>query len=101
MTCAAGRSGCETPLFRILTECASIFFHDPEREISAVTRHTIKRVPIGTGTAGIPMEPGGGRAFVSCSPDDYVGVIDLKTLTVAGKIDAGHETEGLAWAAGN
>jgi len=35
---------------------------------------------------------------VACSPDNYVAVIDLKTLEVIGHIDAGREPDGLAWA---
>lgn len=66
--------------------------------IDAATRKTIKRLPIGSGAAGILIEPGGGRAFVACSPDDYVAVVDLKTLAVVGKIQAGKEPDGLAWA---
>jgi YVTN family beta-propeller protein len=66
--------------------------------IDAATRKTVKRLPIGSGAAGILMDPNGTRAFVACSPDDYVAVIDLKTLTVSGKIDAGQEPDGLAWA---
>jgi len=69
--------------------------------IDAATRKTVKRLPIGSGAAGILIEPGGARAFVACTPDSYVAVIDLKTLTVAGKIEAGHEPDGLAWAATN
>jgi YVTN family beta-propeller protein len=45
------------------------------------------------------MDPDGSRAFVACTPDNYVAVIDLKTLTVTGRIDAGQEPDGLAWAA--
>ncbi len=67
--------------------------------LDAATRKTVKRLPIGHGSAGILMEPGGRRAFVSCSPDGYVAVIDLKTLAVAGHIDAGENPDGLAWAA--
>jgi YVTN family beta-propeller protein len=44
------------------------------------------------------MQPDGSRAFVSCSPDDYVAVIDLRSLNVVGKIETGHEPDGLAWA---
>ena len=44
------------------------------------------------------MEPAGRRAFVACSPDNYVAVIDLQTLTMTGKIDAGGEPDGMAWA---
>ena len=64
----------------------------------AGTRKEIKRVPIGHGSAGIVMQPDGSRAFVACTPDDYVAVIDLNTLAVAGHIQAGGKPDGLAWA---
>ena len=45
--------------------------------------HTeLKRLKIGHGAAGILMDPDGSRAFVACSPDNYVAIIDLKTLEV-------------------
>jgi YVTN family beta-propeller protein len=66
--------------------------------IDVATRKTIKRIPISTGAAGILIEPGGARAFVACTPDGYVAIIDLKTLTMTGKIDAGAEPDGMAWA---
>lgn len=65
---------------------------------NASTRTEEKRIKIGHGAAGILMQPDGARAFVSCGPDNYVAVIDLKTLEVAGHIDAGGEPDGLAWA---
>lgn len=66
--------------------------------IDTVTRKTVKRIPVGHGAAGILMQPNGTRAFVACSPDGYVAVINLKTLEVAGHIEAGREPDGLAWA---
>lgn len=66
--------------------------------LDAASRKVIKRVPIGHGAAGILMQPDGSRAFVACTPDSYVAVIDLKTLTVAGHLDAGGNPDGLAWA---
>ena len=66
--------------------------------IDAASRKTIKRLPIGNGAAGILMDPNGTRAYVACSPDDYIAVIDLKTMTVTGKIEAGQEPDGMAWA---
>jgi len=66
--------------------------------LDAATRKVIKRVPIGHGAAGIEMDPNGKRAFVACTPDGYVAVIDLATLTMNGKIDAGPEPDGMAWA---
>lgn len=65
---------------------------------NASTRTEEKRIKIGHGAAGILMQPDNSRAFVSCGPDNYVAVIDLKTLEVAGHIDAGGEPDGLAWA---
>jgi YVTN family beta-propeller protein len=64
----------------------------------AASRKEFKRVHIGHGAAGILMDPGGSRAFVACGPDNYLAVIDLKTLEVTGHIDVGGEPDGLAWA---
>jgi len=64
----------------------------------AASRHEFKRVPIGHGAAGILMDPAGSRAFVACGPDNYVAVLDLKTLQVVGHLDVGGEPDGLAWA---
>jgi DNA-binding beta-propeller fold protein YncE len=64
----------------------------------AATRQEVKRVKLGRGAAGILMEPGGARAFIGCTPDDYVAIIDLKSLEVSGHIDAGKQPDGLAWA---
>ena len=44
------------------------------------------------------MQPDCSRAYVACSPDDQVAVIDLRTLEVIGRIDAGRGPDGLAWA---
>jgi YVTN family beta-propeller protein len=66
--------------------------------LDSATRREVKRLPIGHGAAGIEIEPGGARAFVACTPDNYVTVIDLHSLAVVGKIDAGPEPDGLAWA---
>jgi YVTN family beta-propeller protein len=66
--------------------------------IDSATRKTIKRIPVGHGAAGILMQPDGSRAFVACTPDSYVAVIDLHSLEVVGHIDAGKNPDGLAWA---
>ncbi|MBV8436888.1 MAG: YncE family protein [Silvibacterium sp.] len=67
----------------------------------AAARKEFKRVKIGHGAAGILMDPTAARAFVACSPDNYVVVLDLKTLEVTGHIDVGGEPDGLAWALRN
>jgi YVTN family beta-propeller protein len=64
----------------------------------STTRKNVKRIKIGRGAAGILMQPDGARAFVACSPDDYVAVIDVKSLERRGKIAAGKQPDGLAWA---
>jgi len=61
-------------------------------------RKEIKRIPVGHGAAGIQMQPDGARAFVACTPDNYVAVIDMKSLQVTGHIDAGGNPDGMAWA---
>jgi YVTN family beta-propeller protein len=65
--------------------------------LDAAARKELKRLPIGRGAAGIQMQPDGLRAYVASTPDDYVAVIDLKTLEVIGRIDAGKQPDGLAW----
>jgi YVTN family beta-propeller protein len=64
----------------------------------AKTRKEVKRVKIGNGAAGILMDPVGGRAFVACSADNYISIVDLKTLEVTGKLEVGGVPDGLAWA---
>jgi YVTN family beta-propeller protein len=66
--------------------------------LDAASRREVKRIKLGRGAAGIQIQPDGARAYVACTPDDYVAVIDLKTLDVAGRIDAGRQPDGLAWA---
>jgi len=66
--------------------------------IDATTRKTIKRVPTGRGAAGIQMRPDGEVAYLGCSPDNYVAIVNLKSLEIIGHIDVGGEPDGLAWA---
>jgi YVTN family beta-propeller protein len=66
--------------------------------IDVASQKVVKRIPIGHGSGGVLVQPDGARAFVACSPDNDVAVIDLKTLEVAGHIDAGGNPDGMAWA---
>jgi YVTN family beta-propeller protein len=66
--------------------------------LDTATHREVKRLPIGHGSGGILMQPDGARAYVAFSPDGFVAVVDLKTLEVVGKIDAGGNPDGLAWA---
>src|SRR5438445_873638 len=45
----------------------------------AASRKEFKRAQIGHGAAGILMDHEGNRAFIACTPDNYVAVLDLKT----------------------
>jgi len=65
--------------------------------LGRVSRKELKRIKVGEGAAGILMQPDGSRAYLACSPDGYVAVIDLHSLEVVGRIEAGREPDGLAW----
>jgi YVTN family beta-propeller protein len=66
--------------------------------LDTASRKDVKRVKLGRGAAGILLQPDGSRAFVACTPDDYVAVVDLKSLEVTGHISAGRQPDGMAWA---
>lgn len=63
----------------------------------AATHREIKRLNTGRGAAGILVDTDGSRAFIGCTADNYVAVVDLKTLEVTGHIDI-RGADGLAWA---
>jgi YVTN family beta-propeller protein len=63
------------------------------------TQKEVKRLQIGHGGGGgILVQPDGQRAYVAFAQDGFVAVVDLNTLEVVGKIDAGPNPDGLAWA---
>ena len=66
--------------------------------LDAATHKEIKRLETVHSDAGIQMDAGGLRAYASCNRDGYVAVIDLKTLEMVGRINAGPQPDGLAWA---
>jgi YVTN family beta-propeller protein len=66
---------------------------------NVATQKEVKRLRIGTGGGGgVLVQPDGQRADVAFAEDGFVAVIDLKTMEVVGKIDAGANPDGLAWA---
>jgi YVTN family beta-propeller protein len=65
--------------------------------MDTATRKTVKKIAVGHGAAGIVMQPDGARAYVACTPDNYVVVIDLHSMEVTGHIQAGQNPDGLAW----
>ncbi len=66
--------------------------------MDAATHKEIKRLNLGGGAAGIQMQSDGSRVYVACTGGNYVAVIDLKSLDVSGRINAGRQPDGLAWA---
>ena len=64
--------------------------------LDAATHKELKRFPT-PGAGGIQMQPDGARAYISVSAANYVTVLDLKTLEMVGRIDAGPEPDGIAW----
>ena len=65
--------------------------------LDSATHKELKRIPIARGAAGIQMQPDGWRAFIACTGEGYVAVLDLKTLEIAARLDAGPGPDGLAW----
>jgi YVTN family beta-propeller protein len=65
--------------------------------IDVATRKVTKHIPIGKMVEGILMQPDGARAYVAVNGDNYVAVLDLKSLTVTGRIETGKGPDGMAW----
>jgi len=64
---------------------------------AAATHKQLKTISTGRGAAGILVDDDSSRAFIGCTADNYVAVVDLKTFTVTGHIDV-RGADGLAWA---
>jgi YVTN family beta-propeller protein len=65
--------------------------------LDAASRHVTKRIPLGKSVEGILMQPDGARAYVAVNGENYVAVIDLKTLAVTGRFETGRGPDGMAW----
>jgi DNA-binding beta-propeller fold protein YncE len=64
--------------------------------LNASTKKEIKRMPLGRGVEGILIAPDGLRAYVAVNGDNNVAVIDLKALSVTGRIST-RSPDGMAW----
>ena len=67
--------------------------------IDAATRQLVKQIKLGRGCAGILTDANSKTAYIACSPDNYIAVLDLSTFTITNKI-ALAGPDGLAWAVG-
>jgi len=65
--------------------------------IEVSSRKEIKRENLGHGAAGILIVPDGSHAYIAVSPDNNIAVLDLKTLSVTGRIPTGKGPDGMAW----
>jgi YVTN family beta-propeller protein len=65
--------------------------------LDATTHKEVKRILKDNRAAGIQMQPDGSRVYLACTGDNYVAVVNLKTLEVSDKINAGPQPDGLAW----
>ena len=65
--------------------------------IDAASRKEIKQIRIGSSVEGVLVAPDGSKAYVAATPDNYVGVVDLKTLEMTGKISTGKAPDGMDW----
>jgi YVTN family beta-propeller protein len=66
--------------------------------LDVASRRVTKKIPLGRMVEGILIEPGGARAYVAVNGDNYVAVVDLKTLAVTGRIETGRGPDGMGWA---
>ncbi|HUN25497.1 MAG TPA: cytochrome D1 domain-containing protein [Steroidobacteraceae bacterium] len=64
----------------------------------AKARTEIKRMHVGRGCAGVLVAPDDRRAYVACTSDNYVAVLDMGTMALVDRIDVGPQPDGLAWA---
>lgn len=66
--------------------------------LDGATGKELTRLNLGHGAAGILIMPDSSRAYVAVSPDNRVAVLDLKKLSVTGRIATGSGPDGMAWA---
>ena len=66
--------------------------------VDAASRKEVKRIGLGRGASGILVAPDGSVAYVAVSPDNNVAVLDLKTMSLTGRIATGKGPDGLTWA---
>jgi YVTN family beta-propeller protein len=65
--------------------------------IDVASRKTIKQLTAGRGVTGLLVAPDGSKAYAAATTENWVAVIDLKTLEVSGKIATGTGPDGMDW----
>jgi YVTN family beta-propeller protein len=64
--------------------------------LDASSKREVKRMKLGRSPEGILITPDGSRAYVAVNGDNWVAVLDLKTLDVTGRIST-NSPDGMAW----
>jgi len=67
--------------------------------LDLATKKELKRVKLGRNPAGIQVAPDSSRAYVAVTGDNFVAIVDLKSLELTGRIDTGQGPDGMAWVA--
>jgi DNA-binding beta-propeller fold protein YncE len=68
--------------------------------LEVASRRVVKRMPLGKMPEGILLDPNGTRAFIAVAGDNRIDILDLKTLTITGRLETGAGPDGMAWLAG-
>ena len=66
--------------------------------VDVASRKAMKKIPLGRMVEGILIQPDGARAYVAVNGENYIAVVDLKTLAVVARIEPGRGPDGMAWA---
>lgn len=65
--------------------------------VDVASRKATKKITLGKMVEGILVEPTGAHAFVAVNGENYIAVVDLKTLAVTKRIEPGRGPDGMAW----
>lgn len=65
--------------------------------VDVASRKVTKTITLGKMVEGILIEPTGAHAFVAVNGENYIAVVDLKTLAVTKRIEPGRGPDGMAW----
>lgn len=66
--------------------------------LDTAARKERRRISLGRAAAGILIVPDGSHSYVALPRDNCIAVVDLKTLSVTGRIETGKGPDGMTWA---
>ena len=61
-------------------------------------RQLLRTLHVGTGASEVLIDPANTHAYIACTPDNYIAVIDLSNWRVTRHIDIGGRPDGLIFA---